>query len=523
VVHTPVMLRTLAILIATMMLVGCKLAVIVPEGGYVTWSSADSGTCQAEDTCVFDVTEFDFARDHRAVPAPGWEFLGWRKGQGYLCGGSIDGCDLSLKAIEEFKDSGDSSQRLLYRVIATLLADSKEAFFLEPIFAEIGATSSLLTSYRLLDNAPESPEPWIHSLREDIVETNDGFYFTFEDKDQSVEGASDTEYVAKVIHQPTVVKCADWCWVRDYGTHHIHSLSANVYSDEGFNVEISYTDTETRETIFNQWGLSQVPQAIDGLHTGVQSEFDAIATSQNGTTEIALGALNEVLYNHDGEWRLLENRLGFTGVLPDIFGKTRLVSVKDAVWIINYNISGGEDRAYRVTSLESREYSMGKEIHQMVADSNGEGVWALMGEGLYFFPYQVPEGDKKRWSVVVEDLTKDVEIGPSADLHHMAQDTHYVYVNYFKAVRKGSGKICRFMNRDLDQENVEQIRVMKDLFYLGPVSVNDNHGDVYFVYHDSSEAKSLDEVVDYIAVTGTSFIAGCPKWTSRELELYTVN
>jgi len=509
-------------MITTVMLVGCKLAVIVPEGGYVTWRSVDSGTCRAEDTCVVDVTEFDFARDHTAVPDPGWEFLGWRKGQGYLCGGSIDSCDLSLVAIEEFKDSGDSGQRLLYRVIATLLSDGEEAFFLEPVFGEIGDTSDLFTSYRLLDNAPESPEPWIHSLREDIVETNDGFYFTFEDKDQSVEGASDTEYVAKVIHRPTVRKCADWCWVRDYGTHHIHNISPNVVSDAGFSVEVSYTDTETRDTVFNQWGMSQVPLAVDHL-VGTANSFTAVATSFDGATEIAVTLYNEVLYNHDGEWRLLENRQGFTGSLPDIHGKTRLVAVKDAVWIINYKRSGEEDRAYRVTSLESQEYSMGKDIYQMVADSNDDGVWALMGEGLYFFPYQVAEGDNKRWSVVVEDLTKDVQFGPSADLHHMAQDTRNVYVNYFKAVRKRTGKICRYMNRDLDQENAEQIRVMKDLFYLGPVSVNDRYGEVYFVYHDSSEAKSLDEVVDYIAVTETSFIAGCPKWTSRELELYTVN
>jgi len=520
--YTPAVLRPLAIFITTITLVGCKLAVIVPEGGYVTWNSTDSGTCRAEDTCVVDVSDFDFARDHTAVPDPGWEFLGWRKGQGYLCGGSIDGCDLSLQAIEEFEDSKDSNKRLLYRVIATLLSDREEAFFLEPVFGEIGDTSQFSTSYRLLDNAPESPEPWIHSLREDIVETNDGFYFTFEDKDQSIEGASDKEYVAKVVHQPTVRKCADWCWVEDYGTHFIRHLSPNVLADEGFTFEISYVDTQSGDHVFNQWGMSQVPLAVDHL-VGTANSFTAVATSFDGATEIAVTIYNEVLYNHDGEWRLLENRLGFTGSLPDIHGHTRLVAVKDAVWIITYKLSGEEDRAYRVTSLESQEYSMGKEIHQMVADSNDKGIWALMGEGLYFFPYEVAEGGKKRWSVVVEDLTKDVEIAPSADLHHMAQDTHNVYVNYFKAVRKGTGKICRFMNRNLDQENAEQIRVMKDLFYRGPVSVSDRRGDVYFVYHDSSEAKSLDEVVDYIAVTTTSFIAGCPKWTSRELELYIVN
>lgn len=99
---------------------GCKLAVIVVEGGEV--QSTGSGTCVAGTVCIIDVNDTSFSDAFTAVPATGWYFEKWNKGGGFFCGNSTDPtCTLSLVA-----GAGNS-------VIEAVVASS-ETFYLMPIF-----------------------------------------------------------------------------------------------------------------------------------------------------------------------------------------------------------------------------------------------------------------------------------------------------------------------------------------------------------------------------------------------------
>ena len=69
------------------MLVGCRLEVISPSGGTVTWSD---GSCPAGAVCSFDVTDNEFNKQFTAEPLPGFEFVKWHAGSDFLCAGSTD-------------------------------------------------------------------------------------------------------------------------------------------------------------------------------------------------------------------------------------------------------------------------------------------------------------------------------------------------------------------------------------------------------------------------------------------------
>ena len=65
------------------LLAGCKLAVIVVQGGEV--QSVSSGTCTAGNVCVHDITADDFSDTFTAVPDSGWTFVRWNSGGDFLC------------------------------------------------------------------------------------------------------------------------------------------------------------------------------------------------------------------------------------------------------------------------------------------------------------------------------------------------------------------------------------------------------------------------------------------------------
>ncbi len=78
-----------AILLAVLTLAsGCKLAVIVVEGGRV--DSVTSGTCFATMNCVIGITDDTFSDTFTAVPDPGWTFVRWNTGGNFLCEDQTD-------------------------------------------------------------------------------------------------------------------------------------------------------------------------------------------------------------------------------------------------------------------------------------------------------------------------------------------------------------------------------------------------------------------------------------------------
>jgi len=76
--------KILLTLAAAIFLGGCKLAVIVGEGGTVQ-STSNTRNCPKVSRCEFQVSEANFDETFTAVPLPGYRFERWQLGPGYLC------------------------------------------------------------------------------------------------------------------------------------------------------------------------------------------------------------------------------------------------------------------------------------------------------------------------------------------------------------------------------------------------------------------------------------------------------
>jgi hypothetical protein len=99
---------------------GCKLAVIVVEGGKVL--SENSFACFRDEICIVDVSDPTFSETFSAIPYAGWYFEMWNSGDRFFCGGSSDPtCTLSFEGYEE--------SEAVQEVVA-----SSETFYLMPVF-----------------------------------------------------------------------------------------------------------------------------------------------------------------------------------------------------------------------------------------------------------------------------------------------------------------------------------------------------------------------------------------------------
>lgn len=76
--------KILLTLVAGILLSGCKLSVIVGEGGTVQ-STSNTRNCPEVSRCEFQVSEANFDETFTAVPLPGYRFDRWQSGPGYLC------------------------------------------------------------------------------------------------------------------------------------------------------------------------------------------------------------------------------------------------------------------------------------------------------------------------------------------------------------------------------------------------------------------------------------------------------
>jgi hypothetical protein len=104
------------------LMTGCKLAVIVVEGGDV--QSTGAGICVASTICIVDVNDANFSETFTAVPDNGWRFQKWNSGDRFFCRGSTDPtCTLSFEGHEESE------------YVEEMVASS-ELFYLMPVFRE---------------------------------------------------------------------------------------------------------------------------------------------------------------------------------------------------------------------------------------------------------------------------------------------------------------------------------------------------------------------------------------------------
>ena len=77
---------------------GCRLEVIVPEGGRVT-SASGSFDCDTATTCKSDITDYNFEEAFTAIPNTGYRFAGWSKTESNVCEGIEGTCELSLRTL----------------------------------------------------------------------------------------------------------------------------------------------------------------------------------------------------------------------------------------------------------------------------------------------------------------------------------------------------------------------------------------------------------------------------------------
>jgi len=109
---------------------GCRLGASVFEGGDLISASTERH-CFEGGTCEFAVTDPLFSETFTAVPRYGYEFVQWRSGEGFLCGGSTDPeCTVALE--------GDT--------LAHAIVNSGQMGYLMPEFACTGV-------------CPERPNP----------------------------------------------------------------------------------------------------------------------------------------------------------------------------------------------------------------------------------------------------------------------------------------------------------------------------------------------------------------------------
>ncbi len=113
----------LLITLSTLLVAGCKIRIVVPNGGGVITVS-DLVDCKAGQSCDVDVVDIFFDESFVAVPNDGFIFIGWKKAGRHFCGNKREPCDLFTS---EF-GGNDTLMGFL---------NSDEVFFLAPQFANL--------------------------------------------------------------------------------------------------------------------------------------------------------------------------------------------------------------------------------------------------------------------------------------------------------------------------------------------------------------------------------------------------
>lgn len=123
--------RVLALISVLSLVAGCKVAVMVVEGGEV--QSVSSGTCQpatpgvAGAVCIHEVTDTNYSETFTAVPDTGWEFVKWNSGGDFRCADSASPtCVIS--------NVGTAGIAPIEAIIA-----SDTTYYIMPLFTEVGA------------------------------------------------------------------------------------------------------------------------------------------------------------------------------------------------------------------------------------------------------------------------------------------------------------------------------------------------------------------------------------------------
>lgn len=122
--------RLIALTLTLFLLSGCKLAVMVVEGGEV--QSLASGTCVPPvpgvtgTVCIHEVADTTYTESFTAVPDTGWEFVKWNSGDDFLCKNSTN----PTCVVDNTLVAGLAA--------AEAIVASDKAYYIMPVFIEVG-------------------------------------------------------------------------------------------------------------------------------------------------------------------------------------------------------------------------------------------------------------------------------------------------------------------------------------------------------------------------------------------------
>ena len=114
--------KILAVSAVGLILAGCRIEVVVHEGGSVVTESGNH-ECLAGETCIVDVVDIFFNEAFMGQPHEGMKFDGWVTRDRGFCGGSTDPCALKTEAFE-------GNENLM-----PFLDNPEEIFYLEASFS----------------------------------------------------------------------------------------------------------------------------------------------------------------------------------------------------------------------------------------------------------------------------------------------------------------------------------------------------------------------------------------------------
>lgn len=94
-------LKAAGTLLASMLLVACKVQITVPEGGRVV-SMSGTYSCESGQTCEIDIADTLFNERFEPQAAPGYVFDKWKRAQAHLCGDSKSSCPVSTLLLANY-------------------------------------------------------------------------------------------------------------------------------------------------------------------------------------------------------------------------------------------------------------------------------------------------------------------------------------------------------------------------------------------------------------------------------------
>jgi len=272
---------------------GCRLRIVVPEGGRVV-SESGAYQCEAGQKCNIEVVDIFFRETFRAEPAEGFYFRRWKDGDRHFCASTYAGCALAT--------TGFGGNAALQQIL-----ESTEVFFISPLFAP-GQCQQVVTT------------------------REDGFQHIYREEGQqcSVPGSNVQRHQGPVssYKDDKLVSLVNWDQGRKHGRAVLYFddgltvKEVSAYQDNKYQGQQKLYDSQGRLLLSAHWQAGQ----LDGLRTSYDYS-DAARFGGSPTVTMAtyragkLDGQSTTTYP-DGVWEKREYAQGVQQGLYEVFAPT---------------------------------------------------------------------------------------------------------------------------------------------------------------------------------------------------------